>query len=149
MTYGQNINCDKSKLSNSDKKLLIQFWNKFKRAVNSENKTELTTLIKFPFSCDYCVIDTGKERNSPYLKVTKRLFEKGQYKIFLDNKLKKLVNASYILDILSTVSENNKCYYDFSYGSIEPSKITEGQQHFFSLNKINGEFVITSASTVP
>jgi hypothetical protein len=148
--FAQTRNCDKSKLTVADKKLLTQFWTDFKSAINSENKIKLASLVKFPFKCDYCILDTTKEKDYDYLKVTKKLFDKGQYKIFFDQKLKKTVNKNVnLLDILFVVFENKKCFYNFSYTSVEPSKEWEGQQHFFSLNKINGKYFITSAWTVP
>ena len=148
--FAQTPNCDKLKLTAADKKLLTQFWTDFKSAINSENKIKLASLVKFPFNCDYCILDTKKEKDYDYLKVTKKLFDKGQYKIFFDPKLKKTVNKNgNLLDILFVAFENKKCFYNFSYASVEPSKEWEGQQHFFSLNKINGKYFITSAWTVP
>lgn len=146
----QKANCDKSKLTPTNKKLLSQFWKDFTAALNSENKIQLASLVKFPFNCDYCEVDTTKPKDYDYLKVTKELFNKGQYKIFFDQRLKKTVkkNAN-LLDILYVSFENKKCYYNFSYASVEPSKKWEGQQHFFSLEKINGKYVITSVWTVP
>ncbi|TWR23829.1 hypothetical protein FPZ42_18795 [Mucilaginibacter achroorhodeus] len=149
ITIGQHVDCDKTKISNSDKFLLNEFWKKFTLAINAKNKAELSTLIKFPFTCDYCEIKTVNKTNGLYLKVTKKLFYQSQYKIFLDPKLQKIVNKENILDILSVTSENNHCHYDFSYVSIKQSKDWEGQQHFFSLKKVNGKFVITSAWTIP
>ena len=149
-TFAQTPNCDKAKLTTADKKLLTQFWTDFKSAINSENKMKLASLVKFPFNCDYCIVDTTKEKDYDYLKVTKKLFDKGQYKIFFDNKLKKTVNNNVnLLDILFVAYENKECFYNFSYASVEPSKEWEGQQHFFSLQKINGKYFITSAWTVP
>lgn len=148
--FAQTPNCDKSKLTAADKKLLTQFWTDFKSAINSENKIKLASLVKFPFNCDYCLLDTAKEKNYDYLKVTKGLFDKGQYKIFFDPKLKRIVNNNAdLLNILFMTLEDNKCYYNFSYASVEPSKKWEGQQHFFTLEKINGRYFITSAWTAP
>ena len=148
--FAQTSNCNKSKLTVADKKLLTQFWTDFKSAINYENKIKLAFLVKFPFNCDYCIRDTTKEKNYAYLKVTKKLFDKGQYKIFFDLKLKKTINKNAnLLDILFVDYENKKCFYNFSYASVESSKEWEGQQHFFSLQKINGKYFITSAWTVP
>ena len=148
--FAQTPNFDKSKLTAADKKLLTQFWTDFKSAINSKNKIKLSSLVKFPFNCDYCIVDTTKDKDYDYLKVTKNFFDKGQYKIFFDQKLKKTVNRNVsLLEILFVAFENKKYFYNFSYASVEPSKEWEGQQHFFSLNKINGKYFITSAWTVP
>jgi hypothetical protein len=150
--FGQTPTCDKSKISQTDKELLKQFSIEFKKAINSENKIALASLIKFPFNCDYCILDIAKDKNYNYLRVTKKLFDKEQYKIFFDTKLKTTINKySTVFDILlMTYDETGKiCEYNFGYGSVEPSKEWEGQQHFFSLEKVNGKYFITSAWTVP
>ena len=149
---GQTSDCEKAKTSKSDRKLIEQFWTNFKRAVNTEDKTELSFLIKFPFNCDYCIFDSTKDKNYDYLKVTRKLFDNKQFKIFFDNKLKKTINKfPTLFDILSVTTDGTgkKCDFNFSYISVEPSKTWEGQQHFFSIGKINGKFLITSAWTVP
>jgi len=121
-------------------------------AVNTEDKLKLSSLIKFSFNCDYCILDSAKDKNYDYLKVTKKLFDKKQYKIFFDIKLKREINKhTTLLDILSITTDGTgkKCDLNFGYASVEPSKTWEGQQHFFTIVKSNGKFLITSTWTVP
>ena len=151
-SIGQTSYCDKSKISKADKKLIEQFWTDFKMAVNTEDKLKLSSLIKFSFNCDYCILDSAKDKNYDYLKVTKKLFDKKQYKIFFDIKLKREINKhTTLLDILSITTDGTgkKCDLNFGYASVEPSKTWEGQQHFFTIVKSNGKFLITSTWTVP
>ncbi|HEU5054104.1 MAG TPA: hypothetical protein VFT78_13385 [Hanamia sp.] len=152
VVIGQTSYCDKAKISKADKKLIEQFWTDFKKAVNTSDKIKLASLIKFPFNCDYCILDSAKNKSYDYLKVTKKLFDKKQFKIFFDPKLKKTINKyPTLFDILSITTDGTgrKCDLNFGYGSVEPSKTWEGQQHFFSIKKVNGKFLITSAWTVP
>ena len=152
ITFGQNSYCDKSNISKADKELIEQFWTDFKKAINDKDKAKLTSLIKFSFNCDYCILDSAKEKNYDYLTVTKTLFEKRQYKIFFDPKLVGAVNKyPNLFDILSITTDGTgeQCDLNFGYASVEPSKDWEGQQHFFSIKKIKGKFLITSAWTVP
>ena len=146
---GQSSLCDKNNLTASDKKMLSEFWTGFTTAVNSDDPVRLASYIKFPFKCDYCILDSTKEKTN-YLNVTKQMFKKKQYKIFLDSKLKKQLNKTKsILEILYVAFENKKCLLNFYYTSVDPSIQWEGQQHFFSLEKLNGKFLITGAWTVP
>lgn len=152
VSIGQSSYCDKAKISKADKKLIEQFWAGFKKAVNTKDKIKLSSLIKFSFNCDYCIVGTTNNKRNNYLKVTKKLFDKNQYKIFFDPKLKNTINKYPILfDILSIASDGTgkNCSFNFGYAAVEPSKNWEGQQHLFSLDKIKGKFLITSAYTIP
>ena len=143
--------CDKAKISKADRKLIEQFWTDFKKAVNTGDKAKLSSLIKFSFNCDYCILDSTKDKNYDYLKVTRKLFDKKQYKIFFDTKLRNTINKdSSLFNVLSIITDGTRkiCYLNFGYASVEPSKTWEGQQHFFTIRKINKKFIITSAWTV-
>lgn len=151
-SFGQTSYCDTSTISVADKILIEQFWIGFKNAVNAEDKLKLETFINFPFNCDYCIPGSGKEPNDDFFTVTKKLYNENQYKIFFDPKLKQTINKySNLVDILSFTYDDTgkKCSLNFGYVSVEPSKDWEGQQRFFSLDKIHGKFLITSAWTVP
>ena len=124
ISIGQMSYCDKTKISKADRKLIEQFWTDFKKAVNTENKAKLSSLIKFSFSCDYCILDSTKGRNYDYLKVTRKLFDKKQYKIFFDTKLKKTINKySILFDIfilfgIMTKLYDRSCLQSFEGGSL-------------------------------
>jgi hypothetical protein len=77
--------CDSTALQ-TDKVLLQQFWTTFKQAVNNKDKTQLASLCRFPFNCDYCILDSAKQNAEPPIKVTKASFDKSQYKIFLTDR---------------------------------------------------------------
>ena len=144
----QNDNFDIRKLKNEDKQLLSEYWINFKNAVNTKDKVALSSLIKFPLICDYCQEVGSKQLN---VKIFKNQFEKKYFEIFLDPKLIKRINNTQ--DIFSILIETcdatgKKCVLNFGYGSIEPSKISEGRQHFFSLEKIKNKYYITSAWTI-
>ena len=152
ISVGQISYCDKAKISKADRKLIEQFWTDFKKAVNTGDKAKLSSLIKFSFNCDYCILDSTKDKNYDYLKVTRKLFDKKQYKIFFDIKLKKTINKySNLFGILSITTDGTGklCDLNFGYASVQPSTTWEGQQHFFTIQKFNGKFLITSAWTVP
>ena len=148
--FGQSQIRHNSELTKVNSQLITRFWIDFKAAINSKNKAKLASLIKFPFNCDYCMSDELRAKGYNYVMVTRHLFDKGQYKIFFDGKLKRRVNkTSNLLDILTVRHGNNISGWEFSYVSVEPSKDWGGQQHFFSLENNNGRILITSASTVP
>ena len=69
--------CDSAELRN-DKILLQKFWTEFKAAINYKDRTKLASLWRFPFACDYCIVDSTKPDDKPY-KVTRRIFDKTQY----------------------------------------------------------------------
>ncbi len=150
--FGQTYYCDKAHISQTDKQLIEQFWVDFKTAINTKDKVRLSSLIQFSFTCDYCIADTSKDKNDAYLRVTKALFNSAQYKIFFDPKLVKTANKSTSLFSILFITKNDTsklCDLNFGYASVEPSKQWEGQQHFFTIEKINDKFLITSAWTVP
>jgi uncharacterized membrane protein YvbJ len=76
----------------ADKVLLQNFWIAFKDAINNKDKAKLATLVRFPFTCDYCIIDSNKQGNKPYIKVAKATFDKSQYQIFFADRLVKEIN---------------------------------------------------------
>jgi hypothetical protein len=151
-SYGQAIYCTKSEISKIDSVLIEQFWADFKSAINNEDKAKLASLIRFSFNCDYCVLDSIKEKNYDYLKVSKKLFNRQQYAIFFDTKLKNTANRyDKLFDILSVSNDEagKVCQLSFSYVSFERTNTWEGQQHFFTIKKVRQKFLITAAWTIP
>jgi hypothetical protein len=74
ITYGQNrVITSKSLLQDSI--LLNNFWTKFRKAINENDKEKLAALCEFPFYCRPCIDDTTLKVNDPVtIKVTKKLF---------------------------------------------------------------------------
>jgi hypothetical protein len=145
--------CDSADLQ-ADKILLQKFWTEFKAAINDKDKVKLESLCRFPFTCDYCILDSTKENGKPYVKVTKSTFQKTQYQIFFVERLFKEVNKhnlpedSFILrPYYNTVDK--KCSYCFGYIALEENIQHPGMQHFFDIQKVNGQFKIISAWTIP
>jgi hypothetical protein len=145
--------CDCSNLQ-ADKILLQNFWTTFKDAIKNKNKTKLSNLCRFPFNCDYCILDSTKTDDKPYHKITKSSFDESQYQIFFIPRLVQEVNKHsfpqdlfIFLPYFNTVDK--KCSYSFSYIAIDENAERPGMQHFFDIQKINGQFKIISAWTVP
>ncbi len=145
--------CESSVLQ-TDKILLQNFWTTFKDAINNKDKAKIESLCRFPFNCDYCVLDTTKQSNKPYYKITKAAFDTLQYQIFFTARLVKEVNKHSLLQDLfifqpyfNTVDK--KCSYSFSYIAIDENPQHPGMQHFFDIQKIKGQFKIISTWTVP
>jgi len=138
------LSCDISQLSKQDKLLLREFWTKFKTSINKKDKISLAALVNFPFECDYCTEGVMGD-----VKITEKQFHSKQYKIFFTSKLQKEFDK----DILDIIEPNygklqKKCSYRFAYVSIDPSNGFEGQQIFFVVEKVGGQFKITSTWTV-
>jgi len=148
LVFAQTNNCDIEKITKNDKQLINDFWTNFKTAVNKKDKVALSSLIKFPIICDYC---QGLSSKQLYVKLSEKEFKEKYFEFFLDPKLMKRVNETQ--DIFSILvinkDEAGKCGIDFGYNSIEHSETSEGQQHFFSLKKVKGKYLITSAWTMP
>lgn len=145
--------CDSNFLQ-ADKALLQKFWATFKQAVNNKDKAKLATLCRFPFNCDYCIIDSTKQNQEPSTKVTKTSFDKSQYKIFFTDRLIKEVNKHSIPQDLYIFKSyyntiDKKCAYNFNYLAVDENKQHSGMQYFFDIEKIKGEFEIISTWTVP
>jgi len=145
--------CNSSNLQ-SDKVQLQKFWTTFKAALNNKKRSEIATLCRFPFNCDYCILDSDKQSHEPYVKVTKRSFDKFQYKIFFEPRLVKEVNKHNLpqdffifRSYFNTIDK--KCSYSFGYIALDENAQHPGMQHFFDIQKINGQFKIISAWTVP
>ena len=145
--------CDSSILP-ADKAQLQNFWTAFKDAVNHKNKAKIASLCHFPFTCDYCVLDSSKSSNKPYIKVTRTTFDKSQYKIFFTDRLVKEINKHSLPEDLfifqpyyNTVDK--KCSYSFQYIAMDENNQHPGMQHFFDIQKFNGQFEIISAWTLP
>jgi len=142
--------CGLEKLSKEDKALLQNFCTDFKDAINTKSKVKLADLIRFPFTCSHCVIDSAKGYPDTYLKITKKIFFSSQYQIFFVSGLREVVNEQNIFEILNLDTENKKsCSYFFGYPIIKPSENSEGFQGFLSITKTNGRYKITAAWTVP
>jgi hypothetical protein len=146
-------NCDSTNLQ-ADSVQLQRFWTAFKDVINRKDKVKLASLISFPFTCDYCIIDSNKQGNKPYIKVTKKTFDKSQYQIFFADRLVKEVNKHnlpedvYIFQpYYNTVDK--KCSYSFQYIAVDENAQHPGMQHFFDIQKVNGQFKIISAWTLP
>ena len=145
--------CDS--ISRKDDSIQLQaFWTNFADAVNTRDKDKLSNLCHFPFNCDYCVIDTTKENNRPYIKVTRASFDRSQYKIFFTERLIKEINRRRLPRDIFIFQPNfntvdKQCHYSFSYIARDENREHPGQQHFFDIEKIKGQFKITSAWTLP
>ena len=83
--------CDSANLQ-ADKAQLQNFWTSFKDAINQRDKVKLASLVRFPFTCDYCIIDGTKQSDKPHIKVTKATFDRSQYQIFFADRLVKEIN---------------------------------------------------------
>jgi hypothetical protein len=103
-------------------------------------------LIQFPFNCDYC-----ENSIKPYIKISRKKFDLEYSKIFYDKKLIAALNKTGKLEDIIVINEDNlgKCRIELSYISIEPSGQSEGQQHFFSIERIRDKYYITSVWTIP
>jgi hypothetical protein len=146
--------CDSPSLSKTDLVLLQNFWIQFKEAINNKDKTKLANLCRFPFNCDYCVLDSNNSNDKPYIKVTKTLFGRSQYKIFLTERLIKEVNKHNLPDDISIFQPyyntvDKKCSFSFSYIVVEENMHHPGMQHFFDIQKVNNQFKIISTWTIP
>jgi hypothetical protein len=132
---------------------LQNFWTAFKDAINHKDKAKLANLCRFPFLCDYCIIDSTKSNNKPYIKVTKTTFEASQYQIFFADRLLKEANKHnlpqdiFIFNLTTTRSRGS--FYSFGYIAKDENAQHPGMQHFFDIQKVNGHFKINSAWTLP
>jgi hypothetical protein len=145
--------CDSTVLQ-ADKVQLQNFWTALKDAINHTDKVKLANLVRFPFTCDYCIIDSNKQGNKPYTKVTKTTFDKSQYQIFFADRLVREINKRNLPHDLfifqpyyNTVDK--KCSYSFQYIARDENAQHPGMQHFFDIQKVNGKFKIISAWTLP
>jgi hypothetical protein len=144
--------CDS--VSQTNKVLLQNFWAEFKNAINNKDTAKLSSLCRFPFNCDYCILDTTHPSHKPFIKVTKTSFYKSQYKIFFAEKLIKEVNKyDFPKDIFILKPYYNtydkKCSYSFGYPVLEENEQHPGLGHYFDIQKINGKFKIISSWTIP
>jgi hypothetical protein len=144
--------CDSINLR-ADEVHLQNFWIAFKHAVNQKDKTKLASLVRFPFTCDYCIA-SNKPGNKLYTKVTKATFNKSQYQIFFADRLVKEINKHNLPQDLfifrsyyNTV--DNKCSHSFQYIARDENAQHPGMQHFFDIQKVNGQFKIISAWALP
>ncbi len=151
-SFGQQ-ECDSTDLK-LDKVLLTDFWNSFKNAINRRDKAKLASLVRFPFTCDYGILDSTKPSNKPYIKVTSKTFNKSQFQIFFAERLVNEVNKYDLPEDLFIFQPyynmaDKKCAYNFQYIAIEENTQHPGMQHFFDIQKINGAFKIISSWTLP
>lgn len=108
----------------------------------------------FTFNCDYCILDSTISDGKTYHKITKASFDKSQYKIFFAPRLLQEVARHHLPQDLfifqpyfNTVDK--KCSYRFSYIAVDENAQHPGMQHFFDIQKVNGQFQIISTWTVP
>jgi hypothetical protein len=146
--------CDSASPSQTDKILMQNFWAEFKNAINNKDKHKLAKLCRFPFHCDYCILDSTKLNDKPYIYVTKTSFQKSQYKIFFADRLIKEVNKYNLPHDLFIFQPyyntiDKKCSYSFSYIAREENTQHPGMQHLLDIQKVDGQFKIISAWTLP
>jgi hypothetical protein len=145
--------CNNTNLQ-ADKVLLQNFWTAFKDAVNNKDKAKLESLCRFPFTCDYCILDSNKQRSKPYIKVTKAMFDRSQYQIFFADRLviettkHNLPQDLFIFQPYFNTFDK-KCSYSFQYIAREENAQHPGMQHWFDIQNENGQFKIISAWTLP
>ena len=151
-SYSQQ-ECDSTDLQ-ADKFQLQNFWTAFKDAVNQKDKVKLAALVRFPFTCDYCIIDSAKQSNKSHIKVARAVFDHSQYQIFFADRLVTEINKHNLPQDLfifqpyyNTVDK--KCSYSFQYVARNENFQHPGMQHFFDIQKVNGKFKIISAWTLP
>jgi hypothetical protein len=124
---------------------------KFKEAVDTQDQQKLSTFFNFPFPCDFCITDSTKRWNTPYVRVTKKLFTSSQYKRFLTEYLAEKVNSEDLYQNLhvADVEQMGRCTYFISFPIVKPLKGREGVQGFLTVEKIKGRFKISSAWVIP
>jgi hypothetical protein len=86
------------------------------------------------------------------IKVSKGLFNDSQYKLFFDKPFKAKVNSDEFKASLfqPALDEKHKPWgFSFPYTIVAPTKNWEGLQGFVYLEKIEGQYKITSIDTVP
>lgn len=145
--------CDTSNVSQEDKILMGDFWTKFKDALNAKDVVGLSALVKFPFNCDRCIIDSSRQIYKPSIKVTKKQFNSNQYKIFFKKQLIEAVNKYQMpkdIDILTLYSNTvDRKRYTLSYIAVTETKKYPGYQELFDIEKIHGQFKVVSTWTIP
>ncbi|MDB5222066.1 MAG: FAD-dependent pyridine nucleotide-disulfide oxidoreductase [Chitinophagaceae bacterium] len=151
--YGQE-KCDIKKMSTQDKILLKKFWKDLTDALNTKNKEKLSTLVRFPFNCTRCIIDTSHPTDEPSVRITKKQFDQSQYKIFFENKFIDMANKytlpkDFFIFTSGYNTLNKKCSYSFNYISVTETKQHPGRQEWFDIQKISGRFKIISTWTLP
>ena len=127
--FGQD-KCDLSKLSDTDKKILDNFWSDFKGAINSRDTQKLASLCSFPFPCTYCK-----------KKITQSSFYESEYKIFFEDDFVKEINKhssaeDYFIFHGDFNQKHKGCSYVFSYSN--------RKEIFFDVTKIDNSYKITS-----
>ncbi|MXV53347.1 hypothetical protein GS399_20500 [Pedobacter sp. HMF7647] len=145
--------CDSTNLQ-VDKIQLQSFWTAFKNAINQKDKVKLASLVRFPFTCDYCILDTNRQKNQLYIKVTRATFDRSQYQIFFADRLVKEANKhnlpqDFFIFQPHFNTVDKKCTYSFQYIARDENAQHPGMQHWFDIQKVNGQFKIVSAWTLP
>ena len=154
MIFGQN-NDDTFLLPPKDSILLKQFWTAFKLGIHTEDKAKLAAVCHFPFTCSPCIVDTTIAHRDPnFVKVTKDLFDKKLYAIFLEEKLLAFVDKYPLqpdLDIFRPVIDANRkaTRYYFTYITVEENKQHPGRQIFVYLDKYHGQYKISATESIP
>lgn len=151
--HGQKINAYNG-IPSQDKILLQDFWKRFTEAVKNKDKTKLATLFEFPFYCRPCIDDeTTKNADVVTVKVTKKLFNDGRYKVFFGQPIRDEVkkHKGFTTKLFHEAFDDKmkKNGYWFSYTIVAPSGHWEGLQGLVYVSKKEGQFKITGIDTVP
>ena len=134
-------------IKSKDTILLANFWTDFKIALNTKDVAKLAILVKFPFGCVRCIIDTLNPHDKPYVMVTQNQFVTNQYQIFFNKRLIEMVNKYNMpKDVFIFTSHVNsitkKINYSFNYISQDETNAHPGRQEYLDLEKIDGKFKI-------
>jgi hypothetical protein len=140
--------------SKTDSIALHKFWNLFRNAINSHDKSKLAALCDFPLYCAPCMNDSNVDPMDPQpVKLTK--------KSFLENYFTVLLDKTIVLKVNKHPAFSNSTFYPafdgkgkqigfmFLYTLVAPSKKGEGSQGVIEVSKIKGTYKIAAISTIP
>lgn len=141
-------------VSQKDSIALNTFWNAFRDAINSHDRSKLAALCNFPLYCAPCMNDSNVDPMDPQpVKLTKKSFLENYCTVLLDKRIASEVNKHPDFNNATFDpafdGKGKQIGYMFVYTLVAPSKKGEGSQGVIDLKKIKGKYKIAGIGTIP
>ena len=141
-TFGQDLCAHQKKVDSS---VLVTFSIELKKAVMTMDMDRIADFFQFPFLIKSCIMDKKNNGNHQDSLISREMFVSSKYGDFFGCWFMETVSKGYISGMLVPYEENETCKLFFSYPACFPSKESLCKLHYFSVEKIDGHYKITSS----
>ena len=135
--------CDQQKLIDSAS--LMTFSIGLKKVVMSRDMSRIADYLQFPFLIKSCDLSNQEYGNKKKSLISRIEFIETKYNDFFGVWFMETVSKGYLYYILDSYDKDGRCSFLFSYPNTFISKKNNCTQAYFSVEKIQGQYKLTSS----